>query len=246
MKVFHISEKKVTSHRVIAIPYIMPPDGTTTFQSMPIDHPDAPDKHARVPSDSRPNLHDTSTASASAPHDVCPLPSPPLQPGNRNMQKLNMKSEADRRKTYEKWPVPFMDKDHLSAAGFFFTNRGDVVRCAFCGVEVGRWEEGDDAFRDHQRWSPSCGFIKGLIVGNIPIGSDGQPGTSSSLPSSSSSSLPSSSSSSSSLSFYQGTTHSYDVCGPYMELRPNSGPEQGRLHYLYIMVPLSMCESGII
>jgi hypothetical protein len=154
-----------------------------------------------------------------------------------------MKSEADRRRTYEKWPVPFMDKDDLSAAGFYFTKRGDVVRCAFCGVEVGRWQEGDDAFRDHQRWSPSCGFIRGLIVGNIPIGSDSQPGTSSSsLPSSSSSSL--SSSSSSSL-FYQGTTHSYDVCGPYMELRPHSGPEQGRLHYLCIMVPLNMCEYGI-
>jgi hypothetical protein len=154
------------------------------------------------------------------------------------MQKLNMKSEADRRRTYEKWPVPFMDKDHLSAAGFYFTNRGDVVRCAFCGVEVGRWEEGDDAFTDHQRWSPSCGFIKGLIVGNIPIGSDGQPGTSS---------LPSSSlSSPSSLMFSQETTRSYDVCGPYMELRPNSGPEQGRLHYLCIIVHLSMCEFGMI
>jgi len=157
------------------------------------------------------------------------------------MQKLNMKSEADRRKTYEKWPVPFMDKDHLSAAGFFFTNRGDVVRCAFCGVEVGRWEEGDDAFRDHQRWSPSCGFIKGLIVGNIPIGSDGQPGTSSS---SSSSSLPSSLPSSS-LSHYQGTTHSYDVCGPYMELRPNSGPEQGSMMNQSLMTTAEMQKHGI-
>jgi len=165
------------------------------------------------------------------------------------MQKLNMKSEADRRRTYERWPVPFMDKDRLSAAGFYFTNRGDVVRCAFCGVEVGRWEEGDDAFRDHQRWSPSCGFIKGLIVGNIPIGSDGQPGTSSSLPSSSSSSsLPSSSSSSSSLpssSFYRGTTHSYDVCGPYMELRPNSGPEQGSMMNQSLMTVAEMQKHGI-
>ena len=42
-----------------------------------------------------------------------------------------------------------------------------MVRCAFCGVEVGQWE-GDDAFKDHQRWSPSCAFVKGLFVGNIP------------------------------------------------------------------------------
>lgn len=171
----------------------------------------------------------SSTESASAsPSPPSPSPS---QSGNRNTQILNMKSESDRRRTYEKWPVSFMDANHLSAAGFYFTNRSDVVCCAFCGVEVGRWEEGDDAFRDHQRWSPSCGFIKGLGVGNIPIGSDGQPGTSSSLL------LPFSP---------QETNRSYDVCGPHMELRPNSGPEQGRLHYLCIMVSLSMCESGII
>ena len=83
-------------------------------------------------------------------------PPPPQQSSNRNMQTLNMKSEADHRKTFEKWHVPFMDKTHLAAAGFYFTNWGDVVCCAFCGVEVGQWEEGDNAFQDHQRWSPSC------------------------------------------------------------------------------------------
>jgi hypothetical protein len=43
-----------------------------------------------------------------------------------------------------------MDVNQLAAAGFFFTNRGDVVRCAFCKVEVGQWVEEDDAFKDHQ------------------------------------------------------------------------------------------------
>jgi hypothetical protein len=139
-----------------------------------------------------------------------------LQSCSRNVQKLNMKSEADRRKTYERWPVSFMDTNHLSAAGFYYTNQGDVVRCAFCGVEVGRWEEGDDAFRDHQRWSPSCGFIKGLVVGNIPLGSEGQPGTSA----------------------CQEAVSGNDVCGPHMEFRPFSGPEQGRLRYLHVMLPV--------
>ena len=96
---------------------------------------------------------------------------PPQQHRKRVLQRLNLKSEADRRKTYEGWPVPFMDINHLSAAGFYFTNQADVVRCAFCGVEMGYWEEGDDAFKDHDEWSPSCEFIKGLSVGNIPIGS---------------------------------------------------------------------------
>jgi hypothetical protein len=44
-----------------------------------------------------------------------------------------------------------------------------VVRCTFCGVEIGQWEEGDGTLREHQHWIPSCGFAKGLCVGNIPI-----------------------------------------------------------------------------
>lgn len=207
----------------------MPPNGTTSTLLMSADHTNTHVKSGMDATDSPPTdlTLATSTTSASAPLDVSTPPLPPLQPGDRNMQKPNMKSEADRRRTYERWPVPFMDTNLLSAAGFYYTNKGDVVRCAFCGVEVGRWEEGDEPFRDHQRWSPSCGFVKGLMVGNIPVGFDGQPGTSSS-------------------SLYQETSHSYDVCGPYLEFRPNSGPERGRLHYMHVMVPLSKCQCGLI
>jgi len=111
-------------------------------------------------------------------------PSPPP-----TLQNLNFKSEVDRRKTFQYWRVPFMDVNQLAAAGFFFTNRGDVVHCAFCEVEVGQWLR-DDAFKDHQRWSPSCAFVKKLFVGNIPA----PPKTSQQQPSSSN-----------------------DVCGSYME-----------------------------
>lgn len=147
----------------------------------------------------------------SPPADVTPTSStsscdspPPHRPVIKMRPSLNMKCEADRLKTYEKWPVVFMDPHRLSAAGFYYMNRGDGVHCAFCGVEVGRWEEGDDPFTDHQRWAPSCGFVRGLPVGNIPINSDGQPET--------------------------PESHSYDVCGPFLEFRPNSGSERGVLH----------------
>jgi len=53
--------------------------------------------------------------------------------------------------------------------GFYFTDRSEVVRLAFCGLEFGHWEEGDDALKAHQCWSPSCGFAKGLCVGKISI-----------------------------------------------------------------------------
>jgi len=134
-------------------------------------------------------------------------PSHRQQPNCKSMPTLNMKSEADRRKTYKDWHVSFMDKNHLAAAGFYYTNWSDIVCCAFCGVEVWQWEKGDNAIADHRRWSPSCGFIKGLFVGNIPIHSE-------------TSSPP------------QQTSRSYDVCGPFMELRPNSRPERSKYKIL--------------
>lgn len=141
------------------------------------------------------------TTSAS---QVEPPPQQPQRSNNKNWHPLNMKRESDRRKTYESWPITFMDPHRLSAAGFYYTDQNDVVRCAFCGVEVGRWEEGDDPFRDHQRWAPSCGFVRGLPVGNIPISPNGQPESSTS-----------------------GMNLSRDVCGPFLEIRPNAGPERG-------------------
>ena len=92
-----------------------------------------------------------------------------------------------------------------------------MVRCAFCGVKVGRWEQRDDPFRDRRRWSPPCGFIKGFIVGNVPIGSDDQPGTSSS-------------------SLSQETSRSYDcvcVCAwAVFGVETILGLDQGRSRYL--------------
>jgi len=132
-------------------------------------------------------------------------PPPPPRIADVLVTKINIKSEADRRKTFEKWPVTFIDKNHLVSAGFYSTKLSDVVCCAFCGVQVGHWEEGDDPFKEQQRWSPSCGFIKGLFVGNTPIGSTDQPTTSPEQP-----------------------TQSYDVYGPHFELRPNSQLERSK------------------
>jgi len=82
-----------------------------------------------------------------------------------------------------------MDKNYLAAAGFYYTKWSDVVRCAFCNVELGQWQ-GDDPFKDHQRWSPSFGLIKGLFVGNTHTGYTDQPET-----------------------IHQQSARSYDVCG---------------------------------
>jgi len=123
-------------------------------------------------------------------------PTPPPPSSSINSHYLNLKSEADRLKTYETWRVPLMDANQLASAGVYSTNWSGVVRCAFCGTVVGRWEEGDGVMKEHQRWGPSCVFVKGLCVGNIPIVSNDLPETSSQQPNS-----------------------SYDVCGPHMQYR---------------------------
>ncbi|XP_023710490.2 baculoviral IAP repeat-containing protein 2 [Cryptotermes secundus] len=183
----------------------MAPNGTSTTLSLPVEntttHLKSSMDNVDAPTNDRTPV--SSTASSACP----PLPLSPIVPVQRPTNywpMLNMKRESDRRKTYERWVVPFMDPNRLAAAGFYYINQGDVVRCVFCGVEVGHWEEGDDPFRDHQRWAPSCGFVRGLQVGNIPISQDGLPEGPSA----------------------QEASRSYDVCGPYLEFRPNSGPER--------------------
>nr|CAD7426842.1 unnamed protein product [Timema monikensis] len=123
----------------------------------------------------------------------------PLMSGE---QVLELETPA--RKTFRRWPVPFMDPDKLAEAGFYYLNKDDIVRCAFCGVEIGHWEEGDDAMRDHQRWGPHCPFLRKFSVGNVPLSGE------------SDEELP--------------ANQSYDTCGPYgIEIRPFSGPEKSVL-----------------
>lgn len=112
-----------------------------------------------------------------------------------------MKSEKDRLSTYLNWPNHNISPKELAKAGFFSTQFEDSVRCAFCRVEVCRWEEGDNAMADHQRWSNTCPFIRGLDVGNIPLD-----------PNDPSASEP--------------PKASFDTCGRYgIEIRPNSVSE---------------------
>ena len=73
--------------------------------------------------------------------------------------------------------MQFINKNHLSTAGFYYTDLKDIVCCSFCGLQVGQWKEVDDPFKEHQRCNPSCGYIKGLFVGNIPVGSTNQQST---------------------------------------------------------------------
>lgn len=49
-----------------------------------------------------------------------------------------------------------MSPQSLAKAGFFYLNRSDHVRCAWCHGEIGKWEVGDNPFTEHLRFFPHC------------------------------------------------------------------------------------------
>lgn len=83
----------------------------------------------------------------------------------------DMSIEDERKKTFKNWPVPFLGPEVLAKNGFYYLGRGDEVRCAFCKVEIMKWQEGDDPAVDHQRWAPQCPFLKGPSAVE-PLGRD--------------------------------------------------------------------------
>lgn len=73
--------------------------------------------------------------------------------------RLNLFRESDRLRTFEKWPVDFIDRKKLAKAGFYYTNKGDSVTCPFCRIQVGRWDRGDDPLDEHTKHSPNCAYV---------------------------------------------------------------------------------------
>lgn len=82
----------------------------------------------------------------------------------------NMRLESDRLNSFEGWPCPFLNPSTLAKAGFFYTKKEDIVACAYCKVEIGKWEPGDDVIVDHRRWSPNCVFLKSIMPGEDVCG----------------------------------------------------------------------------
>ncbi|CAG9787764.1 unnamed protein product [Diatraea saccharalis] len=82
----------------------------------------------------------------------------------------DLRHEEERLKTFEKWPLTFLSPELLARNGFYYLGRSDEVRCAFCKVEIMRWEEGDDPAEDHKRWAPQCPFLRNhTSAGNVPV-----------------------------------------------------------------------------
>uniref|UniRef100_A0A182JW50 RING-type domain-containing protein n=1 Tax=Anopheles christyi TaxID=43041 RepID=A0A182JW50_9DIPT len=83
------------------------------------------------------------------------------------VQCLN--KEIDRLQTFALWPVRFIDSRELARLGFFYLGHSDFVRCYFCLIEIGRWEEHDQVIHEHLKWSPHCRLMNGRPTDNVPI-----------------------------------------------------------------------------
>ncbi|XP_037908821.1 death-associated inhibitor of apoptosis 1-like isoform X2 [Hermetia illucens] len=81
-----------------------------------------------------------------------------------------LNAETERIKTFEgRWPLSWMDMNLLAQTGMYYTGTDDTVKCNFCGVEIGRWEETDHPVTEHMRWSPNCPLMRRRPTANIPL-----------------------------------------------------------------------------
>lgn len=84
-------------------------------------------------------------------------------------QGPGLRSEEERLRTFTLWPrdTPVTPAD-LARAGFYFLGYGDTVRCFCCAGVLRRWVQGDEPLGEHRRHFPSCSFVLGREVGNVP------------------------------------------------------------------------------
>lgn len=82
---------------------------------------------------------------------------------------MNLNREEDRLQTFISWPVVNVSPAELARWGFFYAGSGDVVRCYFCKIELGNWEETDVVSQEHLRWSRFCPLMRKLPTNNVPL-----------------------------------------------------------------------------
>ncbi|XP_075226321.1 death-associated inhibitor of apoptosis 2-like [Lycorma delicatula] len=91
----------------------------------------------------------------------------------RSLRTMYQENELARLQSFESWPKPYIvTPESLARAGFYYTRESDTVKCAFCNVMVGHWEEGDDPIAEHRRHFPDCTFL--LAIQTIPPQTENQ------------------------------------------------------------------------
>ncbi|KRF99218.1 uncharacterized protein Dwil_GK27491 [Drosophila willistoni] len=80
--------------------------------------------------------------------------------------------EDERLKSFDNWPLDWLDKHQLAQTGLFYTKHKDIVRCFFCDVHMSHWKHKDQPIRDHLRCSPNCPLLRRRPTNNVPLNND--------------------------------------------------------------------------
>ena len=67
-----------------------------------------------------------------------------------------------RLKTYAHWRGK-TNAVTMARAGFFYIGVQDITECFFCGVMIYKWNYHDSPYGEHEKFSPSCIYIKTLL-----------------------------------------------------------------------------------
>uniref|UniRef100_A0A8C4QH26 RING-type E3 ubiquitin transferase n=1 Tax=Eptatretus burgeri TaxID=7764 RepID=A0A8C4QH26_EPTBU len=85
-------------------------------------------------------------------------------------ENTGMCSEEARLKTFVSWPrqgKPTIEE--LATAGLYYVGTDDRTQCFVCKGILRAWNPSDCPIDEHRRCFPSCRFVRGLDVGNIPL-----------------------------------------------------------------------------
>lgn len=70
-----------------------------------------------------------------------------------------MQTMSQRLRTFTVWPKPeIIHPEKLAQAGFYFTQKLDAVKCAFCGCVIMFWTANTDVDKAHKEFLPKCTF----------------------------------------------------------------------------------------
>ena len=73
----------------------------------------------------------------------------------------HMASPVNRGETFITWPKQIAQKPaEMVVSGFYYTGRGDVVQCFYCGIFLKHWTPTDDAESEHAKHALQCKYIK--------------------------------------------------------------------------------------
>ncbi|XP_046551212.1 E3 ubiquitin-protein ligase XIAP-like [Haliotis rubra] len=74
--------------------------------------------------------------------------------------------ESTRLRSFNVWPSQMKQKPaDLAKAGLFYLGKGDRVKCFTCGHVLSSWEPTDNPMAEHERWFPTCPFVR-LVKGD--------------------------------------------------------------------------------